>query len=358
MLWMVTLHPAWRGRPRIMGVYFAGLIVLMAALVAHAPWYGFFTFTGYLSAVMLPGRWRAVGVLSVAAVTGASQLGGFPDGSAESIALYVLIVAVNGGVAGALTWFNVVGAELARSRTGVIEELTQVNARLEATLEENARLHEQLVEQARASGVADERRRLAREIHDTIAQGLAGIVTQLQAAGSAPRDSDGWRRHHDAAVRLARESLSEARRSVEAMRPEPLEQARLPEAIAGVVADWSALSGIDAGVTTTGPVRPMRPEIEVTLLRTAQEALANVAKHAAATRVGLTLSYMEDVVTLDVRDDGIGFVVGEQPAPGPDGGFGLLAMRQRLDGLSGRLEIESEPGGGTAISASMPAVPA
>ena len=138
MLWMVTLHPAWRERPRVMGVYFLGLIALMAALVAHAPWYGFFTFTGYLSAVMLPGRWRAVGVLAVAAVTGASQLGGFPDGSAESIALYVLIVAVNGGVAGALTWFNVVGDEMTRSRTIAIDELTEVNARLETTLEENA----------------------------------------------------------------------------------------------------------------------------------------------------------------------------------------------------------------------------
>jgi signal transduction histidine kinase len=251
-----------------------------------------------------------------------------------------------------------VGAEMTRSRTIAIDELTEVNARLEATLEENARLHEQLVEQARASGVAEERGRLAREIHDTIAQGLAGIVTQLQAAGSAPRESEGWRRHHDAAMRLARDSLTEARRSVEAMRPESLEQARLPEALSGVVADWSALSGIDAGVTTTGAVRPMRPEIEVTLLRTAQEALANVAKHAGATRVGLTLSYMEDVVTLDVRDDGAGFVPGEHAGPGLDGGFGLVAMRQRLDGLSGRLEIESEPGGGTAISASMPAVPA
>ena len=94
------------------------------------------------------------------------------------------------------------------------------------------------------------------------------------------------------------------------------------------------------------------------LLRTAQEALANVAKHAGATRAGLTLSYMGDVVALDVRDDGVGFEVlrerdGRAAEPGP--GFGLTAMRQRVGRVAGTLAIESEPGGGTAISARVPA---
>jgi signal transduction histidine kinase len=90
----------------------------------------------------------------------------------------------------------------------------------------------------------------------------------------------------------------------------------------------------------------------VTLLRTAQEALANVAKHAQATRVGLTLSYMEDLITLDVRDDGVGFA---PDTVGADS-FGLEGMRQRVDRLDGELVIESTPGSGTAISASLPAV--
>jgi signal transduction histidine kinase len=358
MLWMVTLHPEWRERPGIMGVYVSVLVALMAVLVWHAPWFGFFTFTGYFAAVRLPGRWRIPGVLGVAGVTAASQAGGWPGASAGDWALYALILAVNAGVAGTMIWFSFVGFERSAWRAAAIDELTAVNRRLEESLHENAHLQERLVGQARASGVAEERGRMAREIHDTLAQGLAGIITQLQAASGAAAGSDGWRRHHEAAMRLARESLSEARRSVAAMRPEPLEAARLPEALAGVVADWSQLSGIAGGVTTTGVVRPMRPEIEVTLLRTAQEALANVAKHAGATRVGLTLSYMEDVVTLDVRDDGVGFLPAGCAAPGPDGGYGLVAMRQRVDRLAGRLEIESEPGGGTAISASMPAVPA
>ena len=102
------------------------------------------------------------------------------------------------------------------------------------------------------------------------------------------------------------------------------------------------------------------------LLRVAQEALANVAKHAGASRAGVTLSYMEDVVTLDVRDDGAGFARpsqrSESSANGnsangnPAGGFGLIAMRQRVDRLAGQLEIESDPGAGTAVSASLPAI--
>jgi signal transduction histidine kinase len=101
----------------------------------------------------------------------------------------------------------------------------------------------------------------------------------------------------------------------------------------------------------------MTPEADSALLRTAQEALANVAKHAAATRVGLTLSYMNNEVVLDVRDDGRGFDPAGVGVPGQAGGFGLVAMRQRIEGLSGTLDVESEPGLGTAISARVPAEP-
>ena len=156
---------------------------------------------------------------------------------------------------------------------------------------------------------------MAREIHDTLAQGLTGIITQLQAAEHAADDLAGWRRHFEAATRLARESLSEARRSVEALRPESLETGRLSEALAEVAGRWSALHGIPVQVTTTGTARPMQSEAEFALLRTAQEALANVAKHAQATRVGVTLSYMEHEVALDVRDDGRGFDLAKLCAP-------------------------------------------
>ncbi len=90
----------------------------------------------------------------------------------------------------------------------------------------------------------------------------------------------------DNALALARESLTEARRSVRALRPEPLETARLPDALAELGDRWSAVHGVTASVSTTGTPRPLHPEIEVTLLRAAQEALSNVARHAAASRVG------------------------------------------------------------------------
>jgi signal transduction histidine kinase len=198
---------------------------------------------------------------------------------------------------------------------------------------------------------------MAREIHDTIAQGLIGIVTQLEAADHAhdrPADRD---RHLDNAERLARESLAEARRSVQASMPAALESGTLPDALADVAREWSEMNGIPADVTVTGDVIALHPEIEVALLRTAQEALANVARHAGASRTGLTLSFMGDVVTLDVRDDGVGFSVPE-PDAGGGTGFGLTAMRQRIARVAGSLAIESEPGVGTALSARVPAIAA
>jgi signal transduction histidine kinase len=243
----------------------------------------------------------------------------------------------------------------------MIVELAEANHRLEEMIAENTGLQAQLLTQAREAGAGDERQRMAREIHDTIAQGLTGIVTQLEAAQQTSNDAERERRI-DNAKRLARHSLAEARRSVQALRPQALEDSRLPEALADEVARWSVTSGVTGDVETTGEARALHPEVEVTLLRVAQEALANVAKHAGASRAGVTLSYMEDVVSLDVRDDGAGFAVternghlaGETPAAG---GFGLIAMRQRVSRLAGRLEIESEPGAGTAVSASLPAIP-
>jgi signal transduction histidine kinase len=253
------------------------------------------------------------------------------------------------------------------ARKGMIAELAEANRRLEDIMAENTGLQAQLLVQAREAGAGDERQRMAREIHDTLAQGLTGIITQLEAAQQTSNDTERERRIGNA-KQLARDSLAEARRSVQALRPLALEDSRLPDALADEVTRWTATSGVPAEVRTTGDPRALHPEVEVTLLRAAQEALANVAKHAAAAHVWITLSYMEDVVTLDVRDDGRGFAqprAGDEPAdedsPAGEGsvggGFGLIAMRQRVNRLAGQLEIESEPGAGTVISASLPAIP-
>ena len=137
--------------------------------------------------------------------------------------------------------------------------------------------------------------------------------------------------------------------------PAALESGKLSDALADVAREWSEINDIPVEVAITGDVIALHPEIDVALLRIAQEALANVARHAGASHAWLTLSYMGDVVTLDVRDDGVGFQVAE-PRSGEGSGFGLTGMRQRVARVAGTLAIESEPGGGTAVSARVPAI--
>jgi signal transduction histidine kinase len=384
MLWMYTLHPAWRYRPRVMAVFITVLTLLGALLVVDNTLFGLFTFTIFFYVIrFLPWPWRLLGAAAVGILAATSQAYGVNKDTLDGVLIYLIIIAVNVALLMAFTW-----SRWTSERS--LGELSEANRRLEASLAENAGLQQQLLTQAREAGVLDERQRMAREIHDTLAQGLTGIITQLQAADQAADDLAGWRRHFEAATRLARESLSEARRSVEALRPESLETGRLSEALNDVAGRWSALHGIPAQVTTTGTARPMPPEAEFALLRTAQEALTNVAKHAQATRVGVTLSYMEHEVALDVRDDGRGFdparlcteaaqaaANGHVPVahvsgvtglvglsvseglrhPGAEktgGGFGLVSMRQRIESLAGTLQVESEPGFGTGISACLP----
>jgi signal transduction histidine kinase len=359
LAWFVTLHPQWERRRGLMTVFFLGLLALIGLLIWISPLFGFFGWTGYLFTVYaLTGWWRLVGAGAVAGGSAISQMGGFSVfGSRDAAAAFVVVLIINSVIAVGMTYLTMVTHEQSSKRAQMIDELARTNAKLAAALQENAGLHAQLLAQAREAGKLDERQRMAGEIHDVLAQGLTGIVTQLEAADAAAGRPDDRSRHVDAARRLARDSLAEARRSVQALRPQTLDTAALPEAIGEVVDGWSQLNGVRAELITTGPPRPLLPEIETALLRTAQEALANVARHAAASRVALTLSYMEDLVTLDVRDDGAGFDPSAHREPGSEGGYGLSAMRERVSRIAGTLEVESEPGGGTAISACVPAIP-
>ena len=353
-LWVWLARPP-AGRLRVSGpVFFVVWTLLATGLALCSPWNGFAVFVGYLLALeLLPGRWRFAGITVTACLVATCQIGGLPLAQPAFVLVWLAVVAVNAALVGGFSYYGMLTDEQNAGRKHTIDQLNEANAKLAAAMDENAGLQAQLLTQAREAGKLDERQRLAGEIHDTIAQGLTGIVAQLQAARQAadrPADRD---RHLANAAELARQSLSEARRSVQALRPGQLEQARLPEALADVAASWSEVSGVAATVTTTGTARQLHPEVEVALLRTGQEALANVAKHAAASRVGVTLSYMEDVVTLDVRDDGVGF-----SPPAVDGaGFGLSGMRQRVQRVAGTLAVESAPGEGTAVSATVPAIP-
>ncbi|WP_233624820.1 sensor histidine kinase [Actinoplanes sp. ATCC 53533] len=345
-------------RPRVMAVFFVGLLVLIGLLVWCHPFFGFFAWSGYLFTVpALRGRWRLAGAAGVAGCTAVSQIGGFGIlAMAGAWIPFLIILAFNIGIAVAMTFLSMVNSDHAARRAELLRQLTEANDKLASALTENAGLHAQLLVQAREAGVLDERQRMAGEIHDVLAQGLTGIVTQLEAADQAAGREHDRRRHLDTAKRLARDSLTEARRSVQALRPQPLAGAALPDALAEVVDGWSARNGVSAELITTGTAQPLLPEIEATLLRTAQEALANVARHARAGRVALTLSYMEDLVTLDVRDDGAGFDPARRRTEQYEGGYGLTAMRDRVQRVAGTLEVESEPGAGTAISACVPAL--
>jgi signal transduction histidine kinase len=356
--WFVTLHPEWEQRRPLMVLFFVVLLTIVYVLIWASPLYGFFGWSVYIFAgYSLRGRWRLLGAAGVAVSAAISQLSGYSIfADAEGRAVFLVVVLINIAIGTGMTHLAVSSQEQAEERARMIEELAAANSKLAAAVTENAGLHAQLLTQAREAGVLDERQRMAGEIHDVLAQGLTGIVTQLEAADAAAARPADWRRHLGAAKRLARDSLTEARRSVQALRPQNLDEAALPEAIGEVVEGWSALHGVNAELITTGTPKPLLPEIETTLLRTAQEALANVARHAAAQRVALTLSYMEDMVTLDVRDDGAGFDPSAPREPGPEGGFGLSAMRERVVRIAGTLEVESEPGGGTAISACVPAL--
>ena len=343
---------------RLGAVYVAGLVLFMAVLVHRSPLYGFMAVGVYAhSFAFLRGHWRWLGVLGGAVAVSYTQMGGtFADVTPVFFAGWAALAVLNAVVAGLFTYFGAFTGEQAERRRRVIAELNETNRRLGESLEENATLQARLVAQAREAGVLDERARMAREIHDTLAQGLTGIVTQLEAADSS--DPAVQRRHVDTARALARESLTEARRSVDALAPGRLAGARLPDAVTDLAKDWGETTGVDVRVETTGEPLALLPDIEVTLFRVAQESLANAAKHAAAERVWVTLSYMGDVVVLDVRDDGAGFDPEQRAARDSGSGFGLLAMEQRVARVAGEFTVESAPGDGTVVSASVPALPA
>jgi signal transduction histidine kinase len=211
----------------------------------------------------------------------------------------------------------------------------------------------ELAASERREGILQERARLAREIHDTLAQGFIGIITHLEASEQNLPENVAQSRHHlTQAKEMARRGVSQARRVVQDLRPEVLEESPLPEAVKRVVQGWTQQSGIPAQTTVTGTHNHLHPEVETALIRAVQEALANVQKHAQATSAQVTLSYMDDVLMLDVQDNGIGLE--NAPPPGQGGGYGLTAMRQRVSQVGGSLTVESEPGEGTTVVIQLP----
>jgi signal transduction histidine kinase len=223
---------------------------------------------------------------------------------------------------------------------------------------------EETAEQAREFAVLQERNRLAREIHDTLAQGFTGIVIQLEAAEDSLADApDEARAHIFRARTLARESLAEARRSVQALRPHLLEQRDLGFALRYYVEQMTAGTAVQAEVIVEGtpPDTGIAEETEGHLLRIGLEALTNTLKHANARHVQVRLSFLPNEVRLAVKDDGCGFEVGAYPSGQTDGsgegthlGFGLAAMRERAQRIGGKLIVESRRGKGSEVTVVVP----
>ncbi len=208
---------------------------------------------------------------------------------------------------------------------------------------------------ARSSGLgaAEERNRLAREIHDTLAQGLSATALQLESADAlldAGSNAERVRSPLRRALSLTQSNLEEARRSVLDLRAAPLENRQLSEALKALVDRWEAETGIGARYSDVNGSRPLPPRVEAALYRICQEALANVARHAEAGRVSVRLVATPDQVQLSVEDNGRGF----DPSCVPGDRHGLVGMRERAQMLGGTLEVRSVLGEGTLVEASVP----
>jgi signal transduction histidine kinase len=214
-----------------------------------------------------------------------------------------------------------------------------------------------LATREREAGRLAERERLARDIHDGVGQSLASVILLLRAArGPATAHAPAaCIQQLDTALDTAMSALAETRRLVRGQDPVALEQGGLADALAAQAADCTAL-GLPTTLAVHGHPRRLDISAEVALLRAAQEALANARKHAAAHHATVTLTFQDDEVSVDVVDDGVGFATDEIAGHRPDGtGYGLTGMQTRLAERGGEVAIESEPGAGTAVRATVPA---
>ena len=202
--------------------------------------------------------------------------------------------------------------------------------------------------------VLEERGRLAREIHDTLAQGFVGISSQLDAvAMSMPPGESPARKYLQMAQRMARHSLTEARRSVMDLRSSVLENQDLAAALQSGTRLWTAGAPVSVTVDVTGPPAPLPENVEQQVLRIAQEAVTNVVKHAAASEVAIKLHREPRKLNLRVVDNGHGFEQGDAFSS-VGGHFGLIGMRERAERLGGELHLASHPGEGTEVEVTVP----
>lgn len=274
-------------------------------------------------------------------------------GTAVSVGIQIPQGLTFGGVMG-----PVVSALVTVAIFYAFTRLHEINTERTALIRELMETREQLAETERAAGVAGERQRIAHEIHDTLAQGLSSIQMLLHAAN---RDLDGdinvdkARERIGLARQTAADNLQEARAMIAALQPAALSQTSLVGALDRMAQGFAAAADLNIEVEADGEVTQLPMKLEAVLLRIAQGAVGNVAKHAQATRARITVSYSDDAVRVDIVDNGIGFdVKAVESRPAGLGHIGLAAMKRRAEEVSGEVVIESSPGNGTAVSVSVP----
>ncbi|MEV7874313.1 sensor histidine kinase [Microbacterium sp. NPDC089188] len=324
-----------RARRRAAAVVWVAVLTLVwAALVWLVPEAAYLVFPlFFLYLHVLPG---AAGPLVVLGTT----------------ALTIAAFAVHGGLTVGGVVGPLVGAGVALLIGLGYAALDRRAAEREALVAELLATRDRLAAAEREQGILAERARLAREIHDTVAQGLSSIQMLLHAAERADATSPGL-----AHVRLARETaadgLAETRRFIRELSPPRLDSGLGP-ALERLARDWGAREGVAIDVEVDDDASlPM--DAQTALLRIAQGALANVAQHAGAARVGIRLTRLDDAVQLRIADDGVGFDPERAEAVAAEtDSFGLRAMRERVGQLDGALEVDSAPGRGTAITVTLP----
>ncbi|MET9682671.1 sensor histidine kinase [Streptomyces coeruleorubidus] len=277
-------------------------------------------------------RWAlvAVAVINFAPVIGWALLWWPSD---QDVFFNVLFAVVTFVFSAAVGGWVIRIIEQSQERAALITEL-------DASRHEVARL-------SAAHGALAERERLAREIHDTLAQGFTSLVMLIQAVeAELDHDLPEARRHLRLMDETARQNLAEARALVAGGAPADLDGASLPDALGRLAARH------DAVLEVTGPVRMLPAGPEVVALRTCQEALANARKHAGSSvAIGVSLAYADDTLTVSVRDDGPGFDPGAVR-----GGYGLAGLRARTVEVGGTAEVRSAPGDGTVVTVRLPVV--
>lgn len=335
--WYAVLRPDRardRGEGRRSLLWGLGSVLLWLPLVLVHPAF-FLVLTGLFTTIfamleLRPASWLA-GLLGLEIAVANLR---FADPSAGEV-LFTLAWAA-AMVAAAIAFAHWIHAIIEQSA-----DRHELIARLEATRAE-------LVAVERAAGVHDERARLTGEIHDTLAQSFTSLVLLLQAVEADLAPAHPARARVALAVATARDGLVDARRLMADLDPEPLDARSLPDAIERVAARFDEETGVRTEVVVEGERRKLAPPVEVALLRATQESLANVRKHARASRVRIGLRFGDDVA-LRVDDDGAGF----DPAD-PTDGYGLRGMRDRLATVDGRVEVDSAPGAGTHVLVEVP----